>query len=47
MCQACFSSVVLYSSEMSGVRHVSGVLFDMIVRWQMSGMSQECFSLWW
>ena len=46
MCQACDSNVVLYSSEMSGVRHVSGVLFAMIVRWQVSGMCQECCSLW-
>ena len=26
---------------MSGVRHVSGVLFSMIVRWQVPGMFQE------
>ena len=31
-------SVVLYDSEMAGVRHVSGVLFSMIV-------CQECCSL--
>ena len=39
-------SVVLYGSEMAGVRHVSGVLFSMVVRWQVSGMCQECCSLW-
>ena len=43
-------SVVLYGSEMAGgmvVRwQVSGVLFSMVVRWQVSGMCQECCSLW-
>ena len=38
-------SVVLYGSEMAGVRQLSGVLFSMIVRWQVSGMCQECCSL--
>ena len=28
-------SVVLYGSEMAGVRQVSGVLFSMVVRWSM------------
>ena len=46
MCQACDSNVVLHSSELSGARHVSGVLFAMIVRWQVPGMFQEIFSLW-
>ena len=41
MCQSCDSNVVLYSSEMSGVRHVSGVLFAMIVRWQVSDMCRS------
>ena len=45
MCQACVRSVVLYDSEMAGVRQVSGVLFSMIVRWQVTGMCQECCSL--
>ena len=39
-------SVVLYGGEMAGVRHVSGVLFSMVVRWQVSGRCQECCSLW-
>ena len=46
MCQACDSNVVLHSSAMAGVKQVSGVLFPMIVRWQVSGMCQECCSLW-
>ena len=46
MCQSCDSNVVLYSSEMSGVRHVSGVLFAMVVRWQVSDMCKESCSLW-
>ena len=48
-------SVVLYGSEMAGAgvrsvvlygSQVSGVLFSMVVRWQVSGMCQECCSLW-
>ena len=55
MCHKCCSlwcemtgvmSVVLYGGEMTGVRHVSGVLFSMVVRWQVSGRCQECCSLW-
>ena len=45
MCQVCVRSVVLYGSQMAGVRYVSGVLFSMAVRWQVSGMCQECCSL--
>ena len=30
---------------MAGDRQVLGVLFSMIVRWQVSGMCQECCSL--
>ena len=37
MCQACVRSVVLYGSEMAGDRQVSGVLFSMVVRWQVTG----------
>ena len=36
---------VRYDSEMAGVRHVLGVLFSMVVRWQVSGMRQECCPL--
>ena len=39
-------SGVLYGGEMAGVRQVSGVLFSMVVRWQVSGRCQECCSLW-
>ena len=35
----------VYDSEMAGVRHVSGVLFSMVVRWHVAGMCQECCSL--
>ena len=31
-------SVVLYGGEMAGVRHVSGVLFTMVMRWPVSGV---------
>ena len=31
-------SVVLYGGEMAGVRHVSGVLFTMVMRWQVPGV---------
>ena len=34
--------MVLYGSEMAGVRRVSGVLFCMVVRWQVSGVCQAC-----
>ena len=37
--------VVLYVSEMAGVRHVPGVLSSKLVRWQVSGMCQECCAL--
>ena len=43
---------MLYGGEMAGVRSVvlyggeMGVLFTMVVRWQVSGMCQECYSLW-
>ena len=37
---------MLFSIVVSVVRHVSGVLFAMIVRWQVPGMFQEIFSLW-
>ena len=40
-------SVVLYGGKMAGVRQVSGVLFSMVVRGQVSGRCQECCSLWW
>ena len=40
-------SVVLYGDEMAGVRQMSGVLFSIVVRWQVSGRCQECCSLWW
>ena len=40
-------SVVLYDGKMAGVRQVSGVLFSMVVRGQVSGRCQECCSLWW
>ena len=43
MCQACVRSVVLYDSEMAGVRHVSGVLFSMIVSWHVAGMFRSVF----
>ena len=36
-------SVVLYGSELAGDTQI-GVLFSMIVRWQVSGMRQECCS---
>ena len=39
-------SIVLYGSEMAGDRHVSRVLFSMVVRWQVPGMCQEYCSLW-
>ena len=45
MWQACVRSVVHYGSEMAGDRQVPGVLFSMIVRWQVSGMRQECCPL--
>ena len=40
MWQACVRSVVHYGSEMACVRHVSEVLFSMIVSWHVSGMFQ-------
>ena len=40
------SGVVLYGSEMACARHVSGVLFSMIVSWHVAGRCQECCTLW-
>ena len=39
-------SIVLYGSEIAGVKHVSGVLFSVVVRLQVSSMCQECCSQW-
>ena len=37
MCQACVRSVVLYDSEVTCDRHVSEVLYSMVMRWQVTG----------